>query len=116
MKSYFIFAYQVGAITRATTFFKVAVGRSAADQRILSQVRKKFENCNDAIFANYCSEWSEFLMRLADSLGYDSFCHFSAAQLRHVDAAGLVAQLNSHASTSLLPRRRRSSSANPLTL
>jgi len=116
MKSYFLFAYQVGAITRATTFFKVAVGRGAADQRILSQVRKKFENCSDAIFAIYCSEWAAFLMRLADSLGYDSFCHFAAAQVRHVDAAGFVAALNSRPATSLLPRRRRRSSANPLTL
>lgn len=116
MKSYFLFAYQVGAITRATTFFKVAVGRGAADQRILSQVRKKFENCSDAIFAVYCSDWAAFLMRLADSLGYDSFCHFSAAQMRHVGAAGFVAALNSRPATSLLPRRRRSSSANPLTL
>lgn len=116
MKSYFLFAYQVGAITRATTFFKVTVGRSDADQRILSQVRKKFENCSDAIFAVYCSDWAEFLMHLADSLGYDSFCHFAAAQVRHVDAAGFVAALNSRAATSLLPRRRRRSSANPLTL
>lgn len=116
MKSYFLFAYQVGAITRATTFFKVAVGRGAADQRILSQVRKKFENCSDAIFAVYCSDWAAFLMRLADSLGYDSFCHFAAAQMRHVDAAGFVAALNSRPATSLLPRRRRTSSANPLTL
>lgn len=116
MKSYFLFAYQVGAITRATTFFKVAVGRGAADQRILSQVRKKFENCSDAIFTIYCSDWAAFLMRLADSLGYDSFCHFSAAQVRHVDAAGFVDALNSRAATSLLPRRRRHSSANPLTL
>lgn len=115
MKSYFLFAYQVGAITRATTFFKVAVGRGAVDQRILSQVRKKFENCSDAIFAVYCSDWAAFLMRLADSLGYDSFCHFAAAQVRHVDAASFVGVLNSRAATSLLPRRRRRSSAKPQT-
>ena len=116
MKSYFLFAYQVGAITRATTFFKIAVGRSATDQRILSQVRKKFENCSDAIFAVYCSDWAAFLLRVADSLGYDSFCHFAAALVRHVDAASFVDVLNSRAATSLLPRRRRRSSANPLTL
>lgn len=116
MKSYFLFAYKVGAITRAANFFRDTALHGDAYLRILSQVRKKFENCSDAIFTIYCFDWAEFLMRMADSLGCDSFCHFDAAQVRHVGAVAFVDALNSRAATSLLPRRRRSSSANPLTL
>lgn len=116
MKSYYLFAHESGTITRATTFYKVSIGRSQYDQRILAQVQKEFENCCDALFAIYSSELAGFLCRVADSLGYDSFCHFAAVQLRHIDASELRKQLNSRAATSLLPRRRRSTSANPLTL
>lgn len=115
MKSYYLFALESSTITRATTFYKVAIGRSQCDQQILAQIQKKIENCSDALFAIYSSELADFLCRVANSLGYDSFCHFAAAQLRHIDATELRKQLTSRDSRSLLPRRRRSTSANPLT-